>query len=170
MLHPLMTTRGSFPRALAATLMAAAIAAPAHRAVAQDAAPISFGYTILWVKDVDKAAAFYEKAFRFAVKRRQDMGAFKWLEMSTGATTLAFAGDAEIKGMFPAGYAGHDLANPPVAAQVSFITPDVQRAFDQAVAAGAMAIRPPAKMPWGQTWAQLRDPNGVLVSIASTLQ
>jgi predicted enzyme related to lactoylglutathione lyase len=120
--------RRFFTTALAATLIAALIVARATPAVAQDPAPIGFGYTIPWVKDVDTAAAFYEKAFRFAVKRRQDMGTFKWLEMSTGATTLAFAGDAEIKGMFPAGYAGHDPANPPVAAQVSFATPDVQRA------------------------------------------
>jgi lactoylglutathione lyase len=156
-------------RSLGALTLAALLTATTSLAIAQQPASIVFGYTILWVKDVDRAADFYEKAFQFPVKRRQDMGAFKWLEMNTGATTLAFAGEAEIKMMFPDGYAGNDAAKSPVAAQVSFVTADVQTAFDNAVAAGAVSIKSPAKMPWGQTWAQLRDPNGILISIASPL-
>jgi lactoylglutathione lyase len=136
---------------------------------AQETPSAAFGYTILWVKDVDKAAAFYEVAFGFATKRKQDMGKFKWLEMKTGATTLAFAGETEIRGMFPSGYSGHDATKPPIAAQISFVTPNVQATFEKAVSAGATAIKAPARMPWGQTWAQLRDPNGVLLSIASPL-
>jgi lactoylglutathione lyase len=137
--------------------------------VAQESPSVAFGYTILWVKDVDKAAAFYESAFKLSVKRRQDMGKFKWLEMKTGSTILAFAGETEIQGMFPDGYAGHDAAKQPIAAQISFVTKDVQASFEKALAAGATAIKTPANMPWGQTWAQLRDPNGVLISIASPL-
>jgi lactoylglutathione lyase len=136
---------------------------------AQEPPLVTLGYAILWVKDVDKAAEFYESAFGLSVKRKQDMGRFKWLEMKTGATTLAFAGETEIQGMFPDGFAGHDAAKRPIAAQISFVTKDVQGSFLKAVAAGATAITPPAKMPWGQTWAQLRDPNGVLISIASPL-
>jgi lactoylglutathione lyase len=132
-------------------------------------APVRFGYTIVWVKDVDAAVGFYQKAFGLGVKRRQDMGSFLWAEIATGATTLAFAGEAEIKSMFPAGYAAHDLARGPVAAQLSFVTTDVEGAFGRAVKAGATPINAPAKMPWGQTWAQLRDPNGVLLSIASPM-
>jgi lactoylglutathione lyase len=139
-------------------------------AAAQESPAVSFGYTILWVKDVDKAGVFYESAFGLSVKRRQDMGKFKWLEMKTGATTLAFAGETEIQGMFPGGYADHDASKRPIAAQISFVASDVQAAFEKAVSAGATAITKPAKMPWGQTWAQLRDPNGVLLSIASPLQ
>jgi lactoylglutathione lyase len=138
-------------------------------AVAQEAPAAAFGYTILWVKDVDKAATFYESAFGLSVKRKQDMGKFKWLEMKTGATTLAFAGETEIQGMFPNGYAGHDAKDRPIAAQISFVTADVQTVFERAVLAGATVISSPAKMPWGQTWAQLRDPNGVLFSVASPL-
>jgi lactoylglutathione lyase len=139
------------------------------KTAAQKPPSVVLGYAILWVKDVDKAAEFYESAFGLSVKRKQDMGKFKWLEMKTGATTLAFAGETEIQGMFPDGYAGHDAAKRPIAAQISFVTKDVQASFAKAVAAGALAIRTPSKMPWGQTWAQLRDPNGVLISIASPL-
>jgi lactoylglutathione lyase len=157
---------------LMVTLFALALPASLSLQVLQaktEPAKISFGYTILWVKDVEKEAVFYEKAFGFAVKRRQDMGAFKWAEMATGETTLAFAGETEIKGMFPAGYSGNDPASGPIAAQVSFVTTDVEGVFQIAVSAGARPIKMPAKMPWGQTWGQLRDPNGVLVSIASPL-
>jgi lactoylglutathione lyase len=153
--------------ALAATIIV--LTAYNANAVAQEAPAVAFGYTILWVKDVDKAATFYESAFGLSVKRKQDMGKFKWLEMKTGATTLAFAGETEIQGMFPDGYAGHDAKNRPVAAQISFVAADVRTIFERAVSAGATVISSPAKMPWGQTWAQLRDPNGVLLSIASPL-
>jgi lactoylglutathione lyase len=164
------TKRRSFPLAtlFALALFPASLSLQAPQAKAEPA-KISFGYTILWVKDVEKEAAFYEKALGFAVKRRQDMGTFKWAEMATGETTLAFAGETEIKGMFPAGYSGNNPTTGPIAAQVSFVTTDVEGAYRSAVAAGASPIKTPAKMPWGQTWGQLRDPNGVLVSIASPL-
>jgi lactoylglutathione lyase len=155
--------------ALAAVAALPAVTTHAAEPNTQAQAPIAFGYTILWVKDVDLAARFYSDAFGFPIKRRQNMGSFQWLEMNTGATTLAFAGEAEIRGMFPQGFAGHNLGQVPVAAQVSFVTTDVKAAFDRAILAGAIVIKSPAQMPWGQMWAQLRDPNGVLVSIASPL-
>ncbi len=133
------------------------------------AAPPEFGYVIVWVKDVDLAQDFYWRVFQLSVKRQQDMVSFKWLEMQTGTTTLAFAGEQEIKSMFPNGYARNGLATSPVAAQLSFVTPDVKAVYERALAAGAVGLRSPVLMPWGQVWGQLRDPNGVLVSIASPM-
>jgi lactoylglutathione lyase len=134
------------------------------------AQPVRFGYTIVWVKDVDTAVLFYKNAFDLGVKRRQDMGNFLWAEVATGATTLAFAGEAEIRSMFPSGYSANDITKGPNAAQLSFVTADVEGAFQRAVKAGAKPISSPAKMPWGQVWAQLCDPNGVLLSIASPME
>ena len=50
---------------------------------------IKYAYTILYVKDVEKAVQFYEKAFGFSrkfVTPENDYG-----ELSVGETTLSFA-------------------------------------------------------------------------------
>lgn len=126
-----------------------------------------FAYAIHWVASPDKAAAFYAEAFGAALKNRQEMPHFVWVELATGATSLAFASLAEIAGMFPGGFAGHDAEAAPLSTQVSFATNDVAALYERAVKAGGKGVKLPTKMPWGQTWAQLRDPNGVLVSIVS---
>jgi hypothetical protein len=54
----------------AATLFAAAFAlAGAGKVLAQSVDPsVRFGYTIVWVKDVDAAVAFYKSAFDLPLK------------------------------------------------------------------------------------------------------
>jgi lactoylglutathione lyase len=50
---------------------------------------VQFGYTILYVEDVEKSIVFYEKAFGFERKfitTENDYG-----ELNTGQTTIAFA-------------------------------------------------------------------------------
>jgi lactoylglutathione lyase len=127
------------------------------------------GYVINWVADIAKARAFYTEAFGFSIAREQDMGAFQWLEFSTGNTALAFAGQAEVAGMFPDGFDAHGADKQPLATQISIVSDAIEPLWDKALAAGATGISAPAKMPWGQTWAQMRDPNGVLVSLATPL-
>jgi len=39
----------------------------------------------------------------------------------------------------------------------------LRAAFDRALVAGAAAVRPPAQMPWGQSIAYVRDPDGALI-------
>jgi lactoylglutathione lyase len=127
------------------------------------------GYVINWVKDIPAATTFYRDAFGFAVTREADMGAFQWVQFDTGATTLAFAGAAELEAMFPEGRSQHDPARPPLSAQISIVAGDIAPLWERALAHGATPIAPPAAMPWGQTWAQMRDPNGVLVSLATPM-
>ena len=49
---------------------------------------IKFGYTILYVKDVERSIAFYEKAFGL---KRKFVAGDAYGELETGATTLSFA-------------------------------------------------------------------------------
>jgi len=47
------------------------------------------------------------------------------------------------------------------------VTDDPAAAYKKAVAAGAVAVKPPVLKPWGQTVAYVRDLNGCLIEICS---
>ena len=128
---------------------------------------MKFGYTIIWVDDVEKTVEFYEKAFGLKRRTLQDMGHFTWAEMETGDTTLAFSSTSEAQTLFPHGFQPHDSAQPPALTQISFVTPDVATAYVRSIVAGAKGLHEPKKQPWGQTIARVRDPNGVLISLVS---
>lgn len=52
---------------------------------------------------------------------------------------------------------------------LTFVTGDVQAAYDHALAHGATASTPPATKPWGQVSAYVRDRDGHLIEIATPL-
>jgi len=125
---------------------------------------MKLGYTIIYVPNVPATIAFYETAFGLTQKFIHDSQLYA--ELSTGETTLAFAGNeaAEMGGLaiqpnvpsaLPAGW------------EVCFVTDDVSAAFERAVSAGCVAVSPPTDKPWGQTVSYVRDLNGCLVEIAS---
>lgn len=125
---------------------------------------MKLGYTIIYVADVPATVSFYERAF--GLQRRFVHESNLYAEMETGETLLAFAGEpmAEINGL-----AIYPNRNTEVAAgfEIAFVTDDPNTAYATAVAAGAAAIKPPAKKPWGQVVGYVRDPNGCLVEICS---
>lgn len=61
---------------------------------------------------------------------------------------------------------------PPVNVVLSFIAEhdSVDLAFRRAVEAGAVAVAPPERKPWGQVMAYVRDPDGVLVQIGTQVK
>lgn len=126
-----------------------------------------FGYTILYVKSVEDAVAFYERAF--GLRRRMVTDAGEYGEMETGSTTLAFAAAAFVPDLagVPFEAAAPERAAPPL--EIALVTDDVEAAFERATAAGAVALKPPARKPWGQLVAYLRDPDGFLVELCSPL-
>ncbi len=130
-----------------------------------------FGYTFLWVDDVGATVAFYEQAFGLRRRFMQKNGPMGWYaELETGATTLAIADRKEADALFTQGYRKNTIADVPGAFQITFVTPDVATTYRTAITAGATAYTEPHTEPWGQTIARVRDPNGVLVSIATPLQ
>jgi uncharacterized glyoxalase superfamily protein PhnB len=126
------------------------------------------GYTAFFVSNVLETIGFYERAF--GLRRRYVHPTSEYAEMETGATLLAFTGENLVADMKLIGDLETRRNRPehnPIAAQIAFVSEDVHADFRHAVGAGAVAVRDPAVMPWGQTVGYVRDLNGVLVEICS---
>ncbi len=124
-----------------------------------------FACTILFVAEVAPALRFYEAAFGFAPKFTHPSGQYG--KLATGATSLAFmqrdvaaAMGARVRPATP-----DDVAPPFDLALVTDGSEDLNTAYARAVRAGATPLQPPTRMPWGQTVAVVRDPEGFLIEI-----
>ena len=127
---------------------------------------IKYGYTILYVGDVEKTIKFYTKAFGFAQKfitPEKD-----YAELDTGNTVLAFAAHsvAEYNGIE---ITKSDESTPPPACEIAFVTDDIGDTYQMAISAGAIGIKEPVQKPWGQTIAYVRDLNGFLVELCTAM-
>jgi lactoylglutathione lyase len=127
---------------------------------------MKFGYTILYVDDVEATVAFYERAFGLERKMVQPN---EYGELDTGSTKLAFAAKSHVTSLFPIPLqrSGPKHDAPPV--EIGLVTQDVQAAFDKAVAAGAAVVTEPIKKPWGQLVGYVRDNNGFLVELCTPI-
>ncbi|TDP00633.1 VOC family protein [Flavobacterium sp. 245] len=129
---------------------------------------VKFGYTILYVNDVEKAIEFYENAFGFSRKfitPDNDYG-----ELSTGETTLSFASKNLASQNLSDGFIESNLENKPFAIEIGFITEDVGELLQKATSFGAVLVTEPTKKPWGQVVAYVRDPEGFLIEICTPMQ
>jgi lactoylglutathione lyase len=120
-----------------------------------------FGYTILYVGDVAASVAFYGRAFGLEPRLVHDSG--QYAELETGATALAFASHELAAENVP----GHSPAGGGDGFEVCLVTEGVADAYRHAVDAGAEGVSEPDSKPWGQEVAYVRDPDGVLIEIAS---
>jgi lactoylglutathione lyase len=124
-----------------------------------------FGYTILYVEDVERSLEFYERAV--GIERRFLHESGQYAELETGATALAFAAHELAASNLPDVYAsGGPVAGRP-SFEVCFVTEDVAGAHQRAIEAGADPVTPPQTKPWGQDVAYVRDPDGTLIELAS---
>jgi lactoylglutathione lyase len=128
---------------------------------------MKFSYTILYVKDVAQAVAFYQQAFGLTPRFIHESGQYG--EMETDTTTLAFAANELAQSNLPQGFQASDRSHLPVGIEIGFVTEDVATDFARAIAAGAEIVVEPKVKPWGQTVAYVRDLDGVLVSINSPM-
>ena len=129
---------------------------------------MKFGYTIVYVEDVERSVAFYEQAF--GLKRRFVDQSGQYGEMETGETTLAFASNELGESNLPGGFRKNDLAQPPAGIEIAFLTEQVSAAFEAAAKAGATKLTEPVAKPWGQTVAYVRDPDGILIEIGDEVE
>ena len=127
---------------------------------------MKFGYTIIYVPDVEEALKFYVKAFKIPVKFLHESKQYG--ELDTGSTTLAFSSEelAQANGIE---LAKNNRNETPAGIEVAFVTDNVDDTYEHATASGATAVAPPTKKPWGQTVAYVRDLNGVLVELCSPI-
>ena len=124
-----------------------------------------FRYTILYVKDVEASLALFKSAFGFEtafLHESKDYG-----ELDTGQTKLAFSSIELMQQL------GKSPATDPVttpSSEIAFETDDVAAALAKAVKAGAELVQEPCEMPWGQTIAYVRLPEGHLVELCTAVQ
>lgn len=124
------------------------------------------GYVIRYVPDVARTLAFYEAAF--GLKRRFLHESGTYGELETGATALAFAGEAMVAGQ-GLDFRRVSTSAKPAAQEVGLVTADVPAAYATAVAAGAVPLKPPETKPWGQIVAYVRDCDGNLVELCTAI-
>lgn len=129
---------------------------------------MKFGYTLLYVVDVEQTLAFYEAAFGFGRKSLHKEGDQEYGELESGETTIGFASHALAKS-HGFDYAETSSEGPPAAFELALVTDDVQAGFETAIGAGAVAVAPPQTKPWGQEVAYVRDNNGFLIEICSPM-
>ncbi len=121
-----------------------------------------FGYTILYVEDVNDSVAFYERAFGLTRRFIHESGDFA--ELETGATALAFSSRKLLTTL------GKNPQPPKAEApvfEIAFTTDDVPAALERALQAGATLKQKPEVMSWGQTVAYVADPDGFLVELCT---
>lgn len=128
---------------------------------------MKFGYTIVYVADVEASLAFFARAFGIARRFLHESGAYG--ELDTGDTILAFAAHAIGESHFPNGYVRADRSPQPLGMEIALVTPDVHGAHRRAVDAGATSLAEPAEKPWGQTVSYVRCPDGTLVELCTPM-
>ncbi|MBS7255700.1 VOC family protein [Flavobacterium branchiicola] len=129
---------------------------------------VKFGYTILYVEDVEKSIAFYENVFGFTrkfISPGSDYG-----ELNTGETTISFASKKLAAQNLKEGFLESNLEDKPFAIELGFITDEVGELVQKATSFGAVLVTEPAKKPWGQIVAYVRDTDGFLIEICTEVE
>jgi lactoylglutathione lyase len=126
----------------------------------------TLGYVLLYVPDVARAVAFWQKAFGLALRFAHESGTYS--ELETGATALGFVSEETARENGGA-FRPNRLAGEPAGIEVALCTRDVPALWKRATDAGATAIKAPTTKPWGQTVAYVRDPDGVLVELCTPM-
>lgn len=127
---------------------------------------MKFGYTIIYVPDVQASLSFFEKAFGLKTRFIHESG---YGELETGETTLAFASHDLGSKNLPSGYVAGDISTKPLGVEIALITDSVGQAHAHAVTVGAKSLQEPIEKPWGQTVSYIRCPEGTLVELCSPL-
>lgn len=126
-----------------------------------------FAYTIVYVPDVARSVGFYQTVFGCSLRFMHESG--QYAELDTGDVTLAFASEALADLNLPAGYQRQSPDHNPFGVELVFVTDQVVVAVQAAIEAGGHVLAPATEKPWGQTVAYVRDPDGVLVEIATPI-
>jgi lactoylglutathione lyase len=127
---------------------------------------MKLGYTLIYVDDVVKTMKFYEKAFGLKPGFIHDSKEYG--EMITGDTKLGFV-HHDTAGSHGFEYEKLSLKNKASGFEIGFVADNVEEAFARAVKAGAIATSQPTKKPWGQIVSYVRDCNGLLIEICSSM-
>ena len=129
---------------------------------------MKLGNVSIFVEDVSETVAFYERVFGLPLLYMHPSK--EYAELETGDTLLSFIGERMLSGLNLLGGAdyrrnrGNEAS---IGSQIALITDDLQRDYEKALAAGAVAVTAPDPKPWGQSVAYVRDNNGFLVELCT---
>ena len=129
---------------------------------------VKFGYTIIYVGDVELALSFFEKAFE--MKRRFLTAEKDYGELATGETVLAFAAHELGASNFSGGYISAKESEKPLGIEIALVTENVETTHQQAIQYGAIELKAPETKPWGQTVSYVRCPSGILIELCTPMQ
>ena len=116
----------------------------------------------LSVSPATEAIEFYKKAFGFEEIMRMPMGGkIGHAELRLGDGVLFLADE------YPQGGSKSPRTLGGTTVTIHIESPDVDKAYDRAIKAGATALMPPADMFWGDRYGTLKDPFGHQWSIAT---
>lgn len=97
---------------------------------------MKFGYTIIYVKDVNASLIFFEKAFGLKTPFIHESS---YGGLDTGETTLAFATHDLGSNNLPVGYIAADTSPQPLDIEIALVTNSVLDAHKRAITAGAIS-------------------------------
>lgn len=126
---------------------------------------MKFSGAILYVPDVRRTLAFYERAFGLKTRFLSPDASFG--DVHTGSLLLGFASLEQSRKNWRGGVRATDPAAAPPAFEIGIETEDVAGVVKRAADAGATVLAPPETKPWGQTVAFLKDPDGHVVEVAT---
>lgn len=128
---------------------------------------IKFGYTIMYVEDVEKTLNFYEKAF--GLTRKFITPDKSYGELITGDTTLSFASITLANSNLKEGFLESNTNAKPFGIEIGLLTDNVEETVKSALEAGAILTEKQKVKPWGQVVAYVRDINGFLIEICTPM-
>jgi lactoylglutathione lyase len=117
-------------------------------------------YVVLIVGDLDQALRFYTGVLGLQLGHRSG----EYAQLDTGRTRLGLYTRQAMANIL-----GMPLDAPIATApgfEIGFKVADVDRAFSELVARGALPAVAPSDRPWGQRTAYVRDPDGHLIELA----
>jgi lactoylglutathione lyase len=125
-----------------------------------------FGYTIIYVSDVEATINFYKEVFSLEINFLHDSKQYG--ELKTGETKIAFSSNslARSNGIK---FVENKLECDAPGFEIALVTHNVKEAYRHAVSKGAIAVSEPMIKPWGQEVAYIRDLNGIMVELCSPI-
>jgi lactoylglutathione lyase len=120
-------------------------------------------YVVLIVEELDRALRFYTEVLGLRLGHRSG----EYAQFDTGSTRLALYTRRAMSEIL-----GISLDAPTAHApgfEIGFKVADVNIAFSDFVARGALPVVPPTDRAWGQRTGYVRDPDGHLIELVQDL-
>jgi lactoylglutathione lyase len=117
-------------------------------------------YVILYVRDLDRAVAFYQDAVGLPLRLRRP----GYAEFATANLKFALYERSLLPGLV-----GEEAAGRGPASETLFLVPDVDAEAERLGRAGLTILSGPTDRPWGHRTVHLLDPDGNVVELAQEI-